>query len=225
MLFSVLRGGLSFPQIITYILSTLAVVFLTLPVHEYAHGLVAVKLGDPTPRYQGRLTINPFAHIDWFGAACIILFGFGWAKPVQVNQRYFKNPKFDMALTALAGPVANLLMALVSLLICNLTRLFYKESIATVLLFVYYIFYYIADINIYLAVFNLIPIPPLDGSRLLSAFLPNKYYYKIMQYERYIFLAVLALLWFGILDRPLAFLASYTMKGISYLASLPFMFF
>ncbi len=225
MLFSVLRGGFSFSQVITYILSTLAVVFLTLPVHEYAHGFVAVKLGDPTPRYQGRLTLNPFAHIDWFGAACIILFGFGWAKPVQVNQRYFKSPKRDMALTALAGPVANLLMALISLLICNLTRLFYTESIATVITFVYYIFYYIADINIYLAVFNLIPIPPLDGSRLLSAFLPNKYYYKIMQYERYIFLAVLALLWFGILDRPLAFLASYTMKGISYLASLPFMFF
>lgn len=224
MLYSVLRGGSSATQILTYILSTLAVVFLTLPVHEYAHGLTAVKLGDPTPRYQGRLTLNPFAHIDWFGAACIILFGFGWARPVQVNSRYFKNPKRDMAFTALAGPVANLIMAFVSLLICNLSNYFYIKTATDVLAYVYYIFYYIADINVYLAVFNLIPIPPLDGSRLLSAFLPDKYYYKIMQYERYIFLAVLALLWFGVLSRPLAFLSAHVMSGISYLASLPFMF-
>lgn len=224
MLYSVLRGGSSATQILTYILSTLAVVFLTLPVHEYAHGFIAVKLGDPTPRYQGRLTLNPFAHIDWMGAACIILFGFGWARPVQVNSRYFKNPKRDMAFTALAGPVANFIMAFVSLLICNLSKFIYIRTASIIPTYVYYIFYYIADINVYLAVFNLIPIPPLDGSRLLSAFLPDKYYYKIMQYERYIFLAVLALLWLGVLSGPLSFLSSYVMRGISYLASLPFMF-
>ena len=98
---------------IAYILSTLVVIFLTLPIHEFAHGLAASKLGDPTPRYQGRLTLNPLAHIDYIGAACILLVGFGWAKPVGVNPTYFKHPKRDMAITALAGPVSNLIVALI----------------------------------------------------------------------------------------------------------------
>lgn len=223
MLFNVIKGGLSLPQIIAYVVSSLIVVFLTLPIHECAHGIAASKLGDPTPKYQGRLTLNPFAHIDYLGAACIILFGFGWAKPVQINPRYFNNPKRDMALTALAGPVSNLIMALICLFIGNIILLL-SGRLPSVFYYVYYFFYYVADINIYLAVFNLIPIPPLDGSRLLSAILPDKQYYSLMRYERYLFFAVLALLWLGILDVPLAFLSRIIMNGLSFVAGLPFRF-
>lgn len=204
---------------IAYILSSLVVIFLTLPIHEFAHGFAATKLGDPTPRYQGRLTLNPFAHIDYLGAACILLVGFGWAKPVGVNPSYFKHPKRDMALTALAGPVSNLIVALIALFICNI---FQYLLTGTVFLYIAIFFFYIASINVSLAVFNLIPIPPLDGSRLLSALLPDKQYYALMRYERYIFFALLALIWLGVLDKPLGYLSNGVMWFLDMLASLPF---
>ena len=204
---------------IAYILSSLGVIFLTLPIHEFAHGFAATKLGDPTPRYHGRLTLNPFAHIDYLGAACILLVGFGWAKPVGVNPTYFKHPKRDMALTALAGPVSNLIVALIALIICNI---FQYLLTGTVFLYIAIFFFYIASINISLAVFNLIPIPPLDGSRLLSALLPDKQYYALMRYERYIFFALLALIWLGVLDKPLGYLSNGVMWFLNMLASLPF---
>ena len=204
---------------IAYILSSLVVIFLTLPIHEFAHGFAATKLGDPTPRYQGRLTLNPFAHIDYLGAACILLVGFGWAKPVGVNPTYFKHPKRDMALTALAGPVSNLIVSLFALIICNI---FQYLLTGTVFLYIAIFFFYIASINISLAVFNLIPIPPLDGSRLLSALLPDKQYYALMRYERYIFFALLALIWLGVLDKPLGYLSNGVMWFLNMLASLPF---
>ena len=190
---------------IAYILSSLVVIFLTLPIHEFAHGFAATKLGDPTPRYQGRLTLNPFAHIDYLGAACILLVGFGWAKPVGVNPTYFKHPKRDIALIAL--------------IICNI---FQYLLTGTVFLYIAIFFFYIASINISLAVFNLIPIPPLDGSRLLSALLPDKQYYALMRYERYIFFALLALIWLGVLDKPLGYLSNGVMWFLNMLASLPF---
>ena len=115
MLIDILNGsGLSFANIIVGILSSLAVIFLTMPIHEFAHAFAATKLGDPTPKYSGRLSLNPFNHIDYVGALGIILFGFGWAKPVGVNANYFKNPKRDMAITALAGPLSNLIVAFVA---------------------------------------------------------------------------------------------------------------
>ncbi|MBO4733632.1 MAG: site-2 protease family protein, partial [Clostridia bacterium] len=120
MLLDVIRGNASIPEVIAAIFSALIVIFLTLPVHEFAHGFIADKLGDPTPRWQGRLTLNPLAHIDPIGSLGIILFGIGWAKPVSVNARYFKNPKMGMAITALAGPVSNIIMALLSLLLMNI---------------------------------------------------------------------------------------------------------
>ena len=227
MLRNILSGNIGFGGIIAYILSTLAVVFITLPIHEYAHGWAAVKLGDNTPRYQGRLTLNPLAHIDYLGAACIFLFRFGWAKPVQINQRNFRNPKRDMALTALAGPVSNLILATISLIFYNLVYvLTYNSptlnSLSNIALYITMFFFYIAQINVYLAVFNLIPIPPLDGSRLLSALLPYKYYYALMRYERYIFWGLLALIWFGVLDIPLSYLSNAAMSGVSFIAELPF---
>lgn len=210
--------------IIIYILSTLAVVFLTLPVHEFAHALAAVKLGDQTPRYQGRLTINPFAHLDYTGMLCMILLGVGWAKPVQINARNFKNPKRGMALTAAAGPIANLIMAFIAMIIVNALSLLSGFG-TTVYYFVLFV-YYIANINVYLAVFNFIPIPPLDGSRLLSALLPDRIYYNLMRYEQYSFIALMVLIF--ALSRagldPVGFVSRYVLSGISYLANLPFSF-
>lgn len=217
-----LSGNIDFISVIIYILSSLAVIFLTLPVHEFAHGFAATKLGDPTPRYQGRMTLNPFAHIDWIGAACILLFGFGWAKPVQVNSNNFRNPKRDMAVTALAGPFSNLIVAFAALLINNILSLIAIKTLVSAFYYIGFFFYYIALINVSLAVFNLIPIPPLDGSRLLSALLPYRYYYALMRYERYIFFGLIALLWIGVLDIPLNFLSGAVMSFLKSIAGLPF---
>ncbi len=220
MLLSIIRGsGVSWYNVIAAVLSSLAVIFLTLPIHEFSHAFVATKLGDPTPKFQGRLTLNPFAHIDYIGALCIILFGFGWAKPVQINARYFKSPKWGMALSSLAGPLSNIVVAFISLIIYNALGFLPVSDITFALL---YFFYYLAQINVYLAVFNLIPIPPLDGSRILFSVLPQKYYFAVMRYERYIYIALLALLWLGVLTVPLNILSNLILGGLSNVAALPF---
>ncbi|MBQ7288380.1 MAG: site-2 protease family protein [Clostridia bacterium] len=200
----ILGNRVSILNLFIYFLSSCAVIFLTMPVHEFAHAFAATKLGDPTPKYQGRLSLNPFHHIDYFGALCILLFGFGWAKPVSINSRNFDNPKRDMALTALAGPVSNLIVAFLVLFLTNFIFFLYNILQIGFLVYIAFFFGYIASINIHLAVFNLIPIPPLDGSRLLCAILPDSIYYRIMQYERFLFLIVLVLCYTGVLGGPLS---------------------
>ena len=186
----------------------LIVLFTAMPVHECAHGYVADKLGDNTARLQGRLTLNPFAHLDPMGSICLLLFGFGWAKPVPVNSRYFAKPKRDMALTAIAGPVSNILLAfivMVALKICyGISPLFRHTAVLSTLVSVLSL---MIILNLYLAVFNLLPIPPLDGSKFFGAALPGKAYYFMLRYERYVYIVLVILLFTGVLSLPLQWLA------------------
>ena len=216
MLLDILRGGFDPIALIAGLFASVFVVFCTMPVHECAHAFVANKLGDGTARLSGRMTLNPMKHIDPIGALMIILVGFGYAKPVPVNPRNFKNPKTGMALTALAGPVSNLLMAAIFILLKNIVGVLPAANVLATALYLF--FTYAAIINM----FNLIPIPPLDGSRVLQLLIPSKYYYKFLQYERYIVLIVFALLFFGVLSRPLAYLETVIFNGLDYVIGYPF---
>ncbi len=224
MIFDIIRNGFSM-EVVLKLLVRVFVVFCTLPVHEYAHALIATKLGDDTPRLKGRLTLAPLAHVDLMGALMIFLVGVGYAKPVPINPRKFKNPKAGMALTALAGPFSNIIMALFFMLLYNAFSLALGYSDVLIIDVARLFFLFAAQINISLAVFNLIPVPPLDGSRIINLIIPSKYYFKIMQYERYIVLGLFALIFLGILDGPINFASELLMRLISFIASLPFNLF
>lgn len=176
---------------------------LIIPVHEAAHAFVSYKLGDPTAKNYGRLTLNPLTHFDPFGALAMILAGIGWAKPVPTDVRRFRHPKRDMAISAAAGPVSNLLMAYLGMILYKLA--YYRMPVNSGQLVMLFLSIFIS-LNISLAVFNLLPIPPFDGSRIFLAFLPTRLYFKAMQYERYIMMAVLLLVLIGALDTPLYYL-------------------
>ena len=212
MLYHLIRGMFS-GENITYLdlmiglFSAFFVIFVTMPIHEWAHAFTAYKLGDPTGKYSGRLTLNPMAHIHWIGAVLVLLFGFGFAKPVPVNQRNFKHPKWGMALTALAGPLANFIMGFFCFLFEAVAYYFAIVNESQGLAYVATFFAYAGLINLYLASFNLIPIPPLDGSRILFAVLPDRIYYRIQAYERYIYLIVIFLAAFGLLSGPTGWIA------------------
>ena len=179
------------------ILLRLCAVFLCLTIHETCHGLAAYALGDPTAKSMHRLSLNPLHHIDWFGLFMMFAAGFGWAKPVPVDPRYFKKPKEGMALTALAGPVSNFLLALLLMFISKMIYLYAPYSAALDVLFTFCL-YTAAPLSIGLGLFNLIPIPPLDGSKVIAVLLPDQTYVKLMRYERYGMLLLLALSLLGI---------------------------
>ena len=193
-----------------------AIVLLTaIPIHEAAHAYVADKMGDPTGKYMGRLTLNPMAHFDLMGSVAMLVAGIGWAKPVPINPRNFSDPKKGMAISAAAGPVSNLIVATASLAIAKIIMYVgYEFGVNTVLSTLFTIFNVMCSINISLAIFNLIPIPPFDGSRIFNYFLPDKFYFKVMEYEQYIVIGLLIVLFTGILDVPLALLSNLIFNAL-----------
>lgn len=175
---------------------------LCICLHELSHGLVAYKLGDDTARQRGRLTLNPIKHLDLMGLFMMLVFHVGWAKPVPVNPNYFKNPKRGMALVALAGPVMNLFICVLGLLLYGM--LLYPLSGSAVGEYVLDFLILMSSMSVGLAVFNLLPLPPLDGSKVLFSFIPDEWYYKLMHYERYGSIFIFILFATGAVNRPVS---------------------
>ena len=203
------------------LLLSLPIILLSLSMHEMAHAWAASKLGDPTAKNLGRLTLNPMKHLNLPGFLCMLLFGFGWANPVPVNSRYFKKPRRDMALTAIAGPLSNLLLGFIFVSLYELSALLISNILPAssagipMLAYVWIIFLQMgAQLNVYLAVFNLLPVPPLDGSRFFYIFFPSNWYFGVMKYEKYIMIALFALLLLGVLTVPLSWLSSLILNGM-----------
>ena len=215
-------------SLIAIVLTSAVLFLICMPSHEFAHAYAAYKLGDNTAKYQGRLTLNPLKHLDVWGMLMILFIGVGYAKPVPVNIMNFKDRKKDMAIVALAGPMMNFLFGIVFVFLNVLTSVIFikvgvfTQTCFTIYTILNYIFSTIANISISLAIFNLIPIPPFDGSRILGYFLPDRIYYKIMQYEHIIFIVVLVALWFGFLDGPLSTMIGNITEALYRLFSLPF---
>lgn len=205
------------------ILLNVPITLIALTFHELAHGWVSTKLGDPTPRLQGRMTINPLAHLDVFGTILMILTGFGWAKPVEVNARYYKNPKRGMALVGLAGPMANLILAVLGTVLwvvpyaaANAIGFSLPRIVGTT--FGTFMYTFVIR-NLCFMVFNLIPIPPLDGSRVIGMFLSDRAYYTLMSYERYSMIIIMLLslsgMFGGIIGTGVRFLFNLILGGVT----------
>lgn len=185
--------------------------------HEFAHGFVSYKLGDPTPKKEGRLSLNPLNHLDPAGTLCLVLFGFGWAKPVRIDSYYYKNKKWGIVLVALAGPLMNFLIAFISALLVGITLKFTPTYYGLIEFLTF-----LTLINIGLGVFNLLPFPPLDGSKVFAAFLPENIYFKVMKYEVWGSIILLILLSTGLLDGILIMVRTFIWDKMWNVVSLIF---
>ena len=193
---------------------------LCITFHETCHGLAAYRLGDNTAKRMGRLSLNPLKHVDLMGLIMMALFRFGWAKPVPVDMRNFKNPKAGMALTALAGPVSNVVLAYAAVVLCNFVMFLADRLGSTwLLLALAQFFVYVEIISAGLAVFNVFPIPPLDGSKVLFALLSDRAYDRLMRYERYGMGLLMALLVTGAIDRPLVAMRDWLLTWLNSLGA------
>ena len=226
-MFRHILGGGDIRSFIISILLSLPVILLSLSLHETAHGFAAWRLGDPTARSMGRLTLNPLKHLNPIGTLCMLVAGFGWANPVPINSRDFRKPRRDIALVSLAGPLSNLLLALCFVLLLRfvgfgwLSTLSYPTQFAANAASFFIIFlYYGVSMNVTLAVFNLLPVPPLDGSRILFALLPPRLYFKFARYERYIVIAVMILLVLGPLSIFINWVCGFIIKGLFALVGM-----
>ena len=191
------------------------VLLFALVFHEFSHGWVANKLGDPTAKNQGRLTLNPLAHLDPFGSLMILFVGFGWAKPVPVDSRYLANPRKDMMKIAFAGPASNLLLALIGGLIIRLTG--YVDTFTSMLIL-------FTQINISLAVFNMIPIPPLDGSQIFSGIMIQRNPQLVMQLQMYGPQILMGLILFGMFS-GVSIIWAFMSPFVNFFMFLFYMFF
>lgn len=221
----------------------LPAILLSLSVHEASHGYVAYRLGDPTAKNLGRLTLNPLKHINLFGFICMLFFNVGWANPVPINTRNFKNPRKGMAISAAAGPISNLCLAIIFTILLRLVLIplssmmdglyflvpngyWLDESLRsnaafTILSLLAVMLYLGISLNLNLMFFNLIPLPPLDGSRIAYVFLPTNIYFKVMQYERYIMIGFIVLLATGIVSLPLGFLTGALNNFLYNITGMP----
>lgn len=180
----------------------------------------AYQLGDPTAKVNGRLTLNPISHIDWIGLMLLLTVRVGWAKPVPVDMRNFRHPKRDMAITALAGPAANFLLATAALGVASLIYHFAPQGTAGGLCHLFLPVYGGAQCRA--GDLNLVPIPPLDGSKILFALLPDRIYYQYLRYERFFILAVVLLAWMGVFSVPLSFCMEGIVRGLCAVTAFPF---
>ena len=204
--------------LITLLISAVAAL-LCITLHELSHGFVAWRLGDPTAKNAGRLTLNPIKHLDLMGLLMMVVVKVGWAKPVPVDMRYFKHPKRGMAITALAGPAANFLTALAAAALSS--AVWHFAPINQLTLLALCLLSNLALLGVGMGLFNLIPISPLDGSKILFALLPDRAYYTILRYEKYVMGLLIVLVLLGVFNKPLSFLMVQCLRGLCALTGMP----
>lgn len=196
-------------------------VILSMSIHEVAHGLVSYWMGDPTAKLEGRLSLNPFKHIDWAGLVCLLFFGFGWAKPVPIDSRYYKDAKTGIIWTSFAGPVANFLLSFICVFLFYALYKFAPQFIFTAAgNFISSVLSYTGLISTGFGIFNLIPIPPLDGSKVAFSFLPDDKYYKFIEGAPWMNFLFIALIFTGILNSPLGMLRAQMISFFEMVAKM-----